>query len=260
MHADWSKALQEAGIKVSFIFSGDHKVDGNPYQALPASVKADIQKSVDVTRKEFVTLVAENRGLDPEIVHGTQARCYSAGEALDLGLIDAIAPPIEAVSAFLNERSRSENDKEKTMSGTAAKSGVDTTASPDTKNATTAITAPVEAAVTTQVSAATERTSERERIKAITTHAAAEGKSKLANHLALDTDMSVDAAAAILTAAAVEDKKEADTGTSAFQAAMDASDHPNVGANAEGSGTGEELSTAQRILKAQALATGVSLK
>ena len=73
MHVDYSKMFQEAGVKVTFIHSGDHKVDGNPYEPLPASVKDDIQKSVDSTRTEFVALVATNKGLDTKVVFDTEA-------------------------------------------------------------------------------------------------------------------------------------------------------------------------------------------
>lgn len=246
MHVDYSKMLTEAGIKVTFIHAGKHKVDGNPYQALPASVKADIQKSVDANREEFVALVARNRGVDPKVIHDTEAQCYGASEALSLGLIDAIAPPSEAVMAFINELSGSEPDKEKTMSTSAVKPGAESTAdAPENKQAN----APANVDVTA------ERTAERERIKAIQSHASAQDKPALANHLALNTDLSVEAAAAILAAAAPE-KKEQAQGGNAFQQAMDNGEHPQVGADAD-PGPGKEMSAAQRILQAQSLATGV---
>ena len=39
MHVDYSKNLSEAGIKVTYIHGGAHKVDGNPYQPLPDDVR-----------------------------------------------------------------------------------------------------------------------------------------------------------------------------------------------------------------------------
>lgn len=243
MHIDYSKWMAEMGIKISLIFSGDHKVDGNPYESLPEPVRKSIQSRVDATRKEFVSLVAENRGLDAQVVFDTQAKCFTASEAISLGLIDAVVAPLEAVTTFLNELSRSETDKENQMSTSAAKPGAESAATPDT----------TQSASTPVVNSQAERTAERERIKAITTHAEAKDKSALANHLALNTELSVDDAAKILAASAPE-KTVADAGASAFTQAMETSDHPNVGADASG---GEPMSAAQKILQAQSLATGI---
>lgn len=258
MHVSYEKMLKEAGLAVTFIYSGDHKVDGNPYQALPSSVRASIQARVDGLRKEFVDLVARNRGCDPQVVHDTQAQCYSAEDALRLGLVDAVAPPTSAVQAFLNELSESGNTKENHMSKAAtpgAENQTASTAAPAAaETASTEATATQAAAEPAKVDVAAEREAERTRIAGITGHEAAKGKSALANHLALKTDLSVEDAAKILAAAAPE-KAEGDT--NAFAAAMDASAHPAVGADGAGtSGTGE-MSAAKRILANQAIATGV---
>lgn len=250
MHIDFSKMLDEAGIKVTFIYSGDHKVDGNAFEPLPSSVKKDIQKDVDTVRKEFVALVARNRGTDPEVIFGTEAQTYNASDALTLGLIDAIAPPIEAVTAFFIELSGSETEKEMSMSTPAAKKpGAESEAAAPTEQPNAAAAAPAQT-----VDVAAERASERDRIRAITTHEAAKDKPALASHLALNTDLSVEEAAKIMSAAAPEKKEAAaePPKKSAFETAMDASDHPKVGAETAGT----EKTAAQRILEAQALATG----
>lgn len=254
MHLDYSKYLSEVGIKVNFIFSGDHKVDGNMYEALPEPVRKSIQSRVDATRQEFVSLVATNRGLDTQVVFDTQAKCYSASEALGMGLIDAIKPPIEAVQASLVELTGSVTIQEnKAMTTAEQKPGAESAKAPE--NATQAN----EAAASTTVAATTvdQKSAaqvERERIKAITTHEKAANKSSLANHLALNTDLSVDAAVAILENAAAETVVQSAASTSAFTAAMDNSSHPNVGADhAEGKG----MTAAQRIIRSQELATGM---
>lgn len=253
MHVDYSKMLDEAGIKVTFIHSGDHKVDGNPYEALPAPVKADIQKSVDTTRTEFVSLVADNRGLDPKVVYDTEARCFSAAEALTLGLIDAIAPPLEAVKVFVKKLSDSETTMEKsTMSNQTTKPGAESSAAATEQSTTATAVAPVVA----QIAATDERAAERERIKGITSHAEAAGREKLANTLALETDMSVDQAARVLAASAKETPIAANVVKSAFETAMESSAHPEVGVEANGD---TNLTMAQQILKSQSLATGVKL-
>jgi signal peptide peptidase SppA len=103
MHVDMSKALDNYGVKVTFIYSGDHKVDGNPYEKLSPEVKADIQKSVDKSRAKFVALVARNLGLEPQIIYDTQARTYRADDALKLGLITKIAVPSAALQAAIDD-------------------------------------------------------------------------------------------------------------------------------------------------------------
>ena len=250
MHLDYSKYLSEVGIKVSFIFSGDHKVDGNMYEELPEPVRKSIQSRVDATRKEFVSLVATNRGLDTQVVFDTQAKCYSASEALDMGLIDAIKPPLEAVQASLIELTGSVTIQENNVMTTAEKKpGAESAKAPNTETAASTDTVVV-ASTGTEKSAAQ---IERDRIKAITTHESAANKSALANHLALNTDLTVDAAAAILAAAADEKTEKATTTASAFTEAMNTSTHPNVGAD---SSEGEGMTAAQRILRSQEIATG----
>lgn len=257
MHVDMSKALEQAGYKVTLIQSGTHKTDGNPYQALPASVKADIQKSVDANREEFVALVVRNRGLERQAVYDTEAQTYSAQEALQLGLIDAIARPIEAVSAFLNELSGSETtaDKEEVMSQAETKPGAESTAATPDNAATAATTAPAASADVSATAQADARTAERQRVQGILNSAEGKDRPALANHLALNTDMSVEEAVKVMSVAAVESKATSAPGTSAFAQAMDKGSHPDVGAGAEASAPTTET-VAERILKAQGTATG----
>lgn len=255
MHVDISKWLTEMGVKVTFIYSGDHKVDGNMFEPLPEPVRKSIQARVDTMRQEFVNLVAENRGLDPKVVFDTEAMCYTAKDAMDLGLIDAIAKPIDAVQAFFNELSGSTTDQEITMSQAESKPGADSKAATPEPNQAAAPAAVEQAqAETTKVDASAAVTAERERIKAITGHENAKDRAALANHLALNTDLSVDAAAAILAAAPAEKQVASAGGKSAFEAAMDTSDHPNVGA--EAGATKGEMSAADRILASHTAATG----
>jgi len=102
MHVDWQDALDEAGIKVSLIHAGSHKVDGNPYEHLPKDVRDSLQEEVEDIRLMFAGAVAQNRGLKLEDVLATEARCYPGGSrngrrtALDAGLADAVMSPMEA--------------------------------------------------------------------------------------------------------------------------------------------------------------------
>lgn len=100
-HIEVSERLRMQGVKVTFIFAGKHKVDGNPYEALPKGVRDKIQSRVDASYKEFVGLVARNREMDEKAIRDTEAQTYTAPEALEVGLADRIGGPIDdEITAF----------------------------------------------------------------------------------------------------------------------------------------------------------------
>lgn len=111
--------------------------------------------------------------------------------------------------------------------------------------------------------AADARTAERARIHGIQSCEEAKGREALANHLALNTDMSLDAAKGILAASpkAEAPKPEPEKAQgNGFKAVMDASQHPNVGADAAQGVAGSQDEPAHlRILRAQEAATGLTL-
>lgn len=233
MHVDVSKAMNDFGVKMTLITAGEHKADGNPYEALPDSVRKDIQAEIDTTYASFVSLVAANRGIDEKVVRDTEARCYSAQEAKALGLIDAVATPDEAATAFISGPSGpDESNGDETM--------------PQPNNASTAPDA-TQAAAASAEQLATARaegaTAERGRISGIMGSEAAKQRPTLASHIAFNTSMSAEDANTMLSAAAVETAAAAPTkrepaqapetaaSTSNFQKAMDGGSHPNVGAD-----------------------------
>lgn len=99
-HLDLSKAYDEIGFKVTFIYAGAHKVDGNSYEPLPPAVKARIQERIDALYDVFVSTVARNRGLDEQAVRDTEALTFMAPEALAKGLADAIGSLDSSLAAF----------------------------------------------------------------------------------------------------------------------------------------------------------------
>ena len=170
MHVSMEKALDEHGYKVTFIQAGDKKTLGNPYKDLTDEQKADLQKNIDISYENFVKLVSANRSMDKEAVIKTQAACYTANEAVELGLIDAVATVEQAFSKL--------NTKESIMT-------VDKT------NQT---------ASTTDTGAS----AERQRIQSILNCDAAVNQQALASHLAFNTSMSVEEATGILATANVQ--------------------------------------------------------
>ena len=229
MHVDMSKMLENWGLDITLIHAGEHKVDGHPYAELPEDVRADMQKSVDATYNKFVESVARNRNLSVEAVKDTQARCYSADDALALGLIDSVASPIEAIRAFLGGHSEASNDE------TTGDSLMELN---EAKQA------------------------ERQRVGAIIGHPNAKGREAMATHLALNTEMSVDDAAALLAVAPVahvevveKTEEAAKPKNEKFVKAMNQDDHPNVGPDGK---TEEkvEKSGANELMDAFTAATG----
>ncbi|MFC3674668.1 S49 family peptidase [Ferrovibrio xuzhouensis] len=101
MHVDWSKALSEDGIGVTLIFGGAHKVDGNPYQPLPADVRDSIQSEIDTVVNLFVETVARNRDIPADKIRATEARVYMGQAAVDVGLADQVEASDEAFEALL---------------------------------------------------------------------------------------------------------------------------------------------------------------
>ena len=89
-HKSIEGAMKEKGIKVTLIHSGDHKVDGNPYQDLPDDVKEAIQEKIDSSRRLFAERVAVYRGMSVESVLNTEAAVFTGQKAVDIGFADAV--------------------------------------------------------------------------------------------------------------------------------------------------------------------------
>lgn len=100
LHVDVSQALKEAGVVTTWVYAGDHKVDGNPYDKLSADVKADFQTSVDKTYSLFVDSVAARRPMKADAIRATEARVYRAEEAVSLKLVDGIKSLEGALVSF----------------------------------------------------------------------------------------------------------------------------------------------------------------
>lgn len=97
-HCDQSGYDAQKGLKYTYIFAGAKKVDGNPHEALSDRAEADLQAEIDRLYDLFVDTVASNRGMAAEDVRGTEAGCYSADEAIAIGLADAIGTVDQAVA------------------------------------------------------------------------------------------------------------------------------------------------------------------
>ena len=198
-HVDYSKAMDEFGIAVTFIHAGDKKVDGNAYQPLSDRARNDLQASIDTLYALFCDTVAKHRGMKVEAVRATEAGMYLGRDAVSAGLANR-------VNSFSNELSNlairpvgpqrlSTQTKEHTMSDETEKAAAKAAADQDLAHAQE------------QGKAAGQQAganAERERISGILGSDAAKGRKGLAEHFAFNTNMSVEDATAALAAAPQE--------------------------------------------------------
>mgnify|MGYP000944970294 CR=1 FL=1 len=117
-HADYSQALSKAGIAITPIFAGAHKVDGHPWAPLPEAVAERIQADIDHYYALFVSAVAVSRpGLSEGAIRATEAALYIGPQAVRVGLADRIETPDQLI-ARLTARPR-QSTPSKTPKGSA---------------------------------------------------------------------------------------------------------------------------------------------
>lgn len=214
-HWDISGSMERWGESVTLIFAGSHKVDGNPFGPLPENVKNRFQAEVSETYGLFVNTVARNRAMSLEDVRATEALVYTGQAAVDVGFADSVKSSSEAMAEFIdrvNQISSGEPimkikvaDLKKNLEAEGVSEEViaklelpendqeeieleeDQQQSPPNSNVETP---PADDEL--------DAGSDRDRIKAILQSDAAEKRQELANHFALETDMSAEHAIAAL--------------------------------------------------------------
>lgn len=195
-HVDYSKALDDKGIAVTFIHAGEKKVDGNPYQPLSERAQADLQADIDRLYGMFVQAVSTYRGVDAKRVRATEAGMYMGQLAIAEGLATRIGSFSGEFERLLGTSSKRQGGRLSRLSTPSPEINMgDTTTDAVALTAEKHEAAKVEAHNKGKLEGAK---AERERIKAIVLHEDAAGRSSLANHLAFDTDMSAEAATALM--------------------------------------------------------------
>ncbi|TJW44747.1 MAG: S49 family peptidase, partial [Mesorhizobium sp.] len=76
-----------------------------PYQPLAAGVQEKWQTEVEQMRDRFAGVVAQGRGkrMSKAAALKTEAEAYTAAEAVELGLADAVGDSQEAFAAFIKD-------------------------------------------------------------------------------------------------------------------------------------------------------------
>ena len=92
-HFDYSKALEEEGVKTTLISAGKFKVEGNPYVPLDPEAQAFMQSRVDDYYNAFIQAVAVGRGVTvDEVRNGMgEGRVLGSDAALAQCMVDGIA-------------------------------------------------------------------------------------------------------------------------------------------------------------------------
>lgn len=92
-HFDYSKALEEEGVKPTLISAGKFKVEGNPYVPLDEQAQAFMQSRVDDYYNAFVEAVAVGRGVSISDVRDGmgEGRVLGADAALAMNMVDGIS-------------------------------------------------------------------------------------------------------------------------------------------------------------------------
>jgi|GEM_PF-526089 len=261
-HASFQKQLEDEGIKVTLIHSGQFKVDGNPYEDLPADVLNKFQSKSDALRNEFAGLVASMLNMDIAAILATEAGTYRGQDAIDIGFADQLVNGNDAVDEFIDYLSNQGSTL--TLGGPSMSKDTKQPVAaqqPETASAT-AENPPTATEIFGSVGAvdpgaiATSATAERARVEQILGSDESKGKAKLANHLAFKTDLSADAAIAVMAEAAADGSVSGDN--TLLDAAMASTRQPNAGLIAVP--LGDSASQAAAIMGDYHAATGKSKK
>ena len=278
-HVEYSKMMDEIGIKVTFIYAGAHKVDGNPYEELSPAAKKRTQARIDKIYGVFCSHVAENRGMDEADVRGTEALTYDADEAIEIGFADRIGALEEELVVWTTELAETGDEFMAAIQGnvTGRKvAGQEENAQGYSQEDVDAMVA--DAANSAKAEGVAEgAAAEHARWTGIMSHEAAKDKPKAAAKIAGNkARLSVEDAADLLADMPVEkpqatqtdDKKtEANNGNGKrnhFAEAMNTGKNPDISANVEGEGEGEDDNSPKAqtnsILSAYAAQTGKKRK
>ena len=91
-HVDASKYYENEGLKVSYIYAGRYKTEGNDAEPLSTEARDHFQADVDEYYRMFVTAVARGRGVATEVVRNDfgEGRTVLARAAKAVGMVDGI--------------------------------------------------------------------------------------------------------------------------------------------------------------------------
>ncbi|MFC4636984.1 S49 family peptidase [Deinococcus hohokamensis] len=90
-HADYSKALSDWGVLVTYIRSAAKKALGQPYEPLSDAAKAEFQKMVDKVHAQFIAAVAKGRRKSRAVAaEWATGEVWTGADAITAGLADRL--------------------------------------------------------------------------------------------------------------------------------------------------------------------------
>ncbi len=103
LHADLSGALEQRGIKVTVLRAGAQKISANPFEPLADDTIKRLLGDLEAARTTFAESVGRYRGnrFTAQAALATEAQDYRGGEAVALGLADAVGHALEAFDSFV---------------------------------------------------------------------------------------------------------------------------------------------------------------
>lgn len=105
-HMDYSKMLDDEGVKVTTLTRGDNKADGNPAAALSDAALIEFNAQLDMFYAKFTGFVASARKMDVNAIIATQARTYYGQAAIDAGLADTLESPAQAIQRVYDAQAK----------------------------------------------------------------------------------------------------------------------------------------------------------
>lgn len=87
---DYSAMNAARGLRLGFIVSGSHKLDGNPDAPLTEAEIKETQRHVDAMAAKFFALVADTRPVDAAAIEALEARTFYGEAAIKAGLADEV--------------------------------------------------------------------------------------------------------------------------------------------------------------------------
>lgn len=91
-HDNMAGMAEKWGIERTYIYAGEHKVEGHPFAPLSDAAREHLQQRVDAVHDEFVRAVATGRRVSQAKVREEfgRGRMVEAERALQLGMVDRV--------------------------------------------------------------------------------------------------------------------------------------------------------------------------
>lgn len=99
-HYDYSKMMDEMGVKPTIFKSGKYKDMFSQDRPMTDEEKAIAQSDIDTCGKAFRDVVLSKRDIEPQYLEGL---CYNGKDAVDLGFVDGILSGTEELIKLIVE-------------------------------------------------------------------------------------------------------------------------------------------------------------